>query len=379
MIIQSKRVWFEEKFQPNQIEVEDKKIKGVYQCGLKKVDIYYGNERVLPGLIEIHCHGCLKHDASHAEPEWIRDWMRLLASEGVTSVTPAISTAPEEDILRSLSYFDEVINSGYNGTKIIGIYSEGPFISANDKSAQDIRYRVTPTKEILDKYQKASNSRMKYIMVAPEELDEDMTFIKECIAQNIRVSIGHTTATFEVCAKARDAGATSFTHTYNGMKALNQREAGTVGAAMYFNDMYAELIGDGIHVKKEAATILARLKGKDKLISVTDANRAKGLPTGKVELFGRILNICEDGVARLENGGLAGSTNSIKNILKNEIENFKFPLEIAINSVTCNPAKMLGVDNSIGYIREGYMADIVVLDNDYNVIQTYINGEPFSA
>ena len=379
MIIQSKRVWFDEKFLPKQIEIEGNKIKEIYPYGLKKVDIDYGNERILPGLIEIHCHGCLRHDASHATPDWIRDWMKLLASEGVTSVTPAISTAPEEDILRSLSYFDEVITSGYEGTRIIGIYSEGPFISRDDKSAQDIRYRVTPTKEILERYQKASGNRMKYIMVAPEELDENMSFIKECVSQGVRVSIGHTTATFDICAKAREAGAISFTHTYNGMKALNQREPGTVGAAMYFEDMYAELIGDGIHVKKEPAVVLARLKGKDRLISVTDANRAKGLPIGKVELFGRILNICEDGVARLESGGLAGSTNSIKNTLRNEIENFGFSLETAINSVTCNPARMLGIDNSIGYIKNGYMADIVVLSDSYEVIQTYIGGIPFKG
>lgn len=377
MIIQSSRVWYEEHFVPKQLEIEGERIKGIYPYNLKKVDIDYGDLMILPGLIEIHCHGCLYHDASHATYDWIKEWMRLLASEGVTSVTPAISTAPEKDILESLSYFDEVIRDGYDGAKILGIYSEGPFISKSDKSAQDIRYRLTPTKDILDKYQKASGNRMKYVMVAPEELDEDMSFIKECVSQGIRVSIGHTTSTFDICSKARDAGAISFTHTYNGMKGFSHREPGTVGAALYYQDMYAELIGDGIHVGKEAATILAKIKGKDKLISVTDANRTKGLPVGKIDLYGKTLFVCEDGVARREDGGLAGSANSIKNILKNEIIKFGFPLETAINSVTCNPARLLGVDNSIGYISENYFADIVVLDNDYNVISTYINGELF--
>ena len=117
----------------------------------------------------------------------------------------------------------------------------------------------------------------------------------------------------------------------------------------YFDDMYAELIGDGVHVSKVAATILARLKGKDRLISITDSNRCKGLPLGKVNLFGRNIIVCEDGVARLEDGTIAGSASCLNQILKNEIENFGFEEDLAINSVTCNPARMLGIDDEVGY------------------------------
>lgn len=374
MIIQSENVWVNESFHPYQIEIKNNRINALYSYNEKIVDLDYENKKILPGLIEIHSHGMKGQDASHATHDWIREWMESLPYEGVTSITPAISTAPEEDILKSLSIFNEVIKKGYKGSKIIGIYSEGPFVSEKFKGAQDSKYRVIPNKEILDKYQKASGNRMKYIMVAPEELDENMTFIQECTSQGIRVALGHTGATFDICAKARKAGAISFTHTYNGMLGLNHREPGTVGAALYFDDMYAELIGDGVHVSKVAAILLARLKGKDKLISVTDSNRCKGLPLGKINLFGRNIIVCEDGVARLENGTIAGSANRLNNILKNEIENFGFDEVLAINSVTCNPARMLGVDDELGYIKPDYRADLVVLNTDYSVCQTYIDG-----
>ena len=374
MIIQSKNVWINECFRPCQIEIENNRIKALYSYNEKSVDYDYGERKILPGLIEIHSHGMKGQDASHATHKWVREWMKVLPYEGVTSITPAISTAPEADILKSLSIFDEVIKEGYAGSKIIGIYSEGPFVSEKFKGAQDSKYRIIPDKIVLDKYQKASGNRMKYIMVAPEELDEDMTFIKQCVSQGIRVTLGHTGATFDICEKAREAGAVCFTHTYNGMLGLNHREPGTVGAVLYFDDMYAELIGDGVHVSKVAATILARLKGKDRLISITDSNRCKGLSLGKVNLFGRNIIVCEDGVARLEDGTIAGSASCLNQILKNEIENFGFEEDLAINSVTCNPARMLGIDDEVGYIKPNYRADLAILNSDYSVCQTYVDG-----
>lgn len=374
MIIQSKRVWKSGCFQPLQIKIENGIIKSVQPYNAERTDKDYGNDRIIPGMIDIHTHGRLGKDASHATEQWIRKWMESLPYEGVTGVTPAISTAPQQDILQSLSMFSKVIEDGYNGCEILGIYSEGPFISKKYKGAQDERYQVIPNEDVLNLYQKASGNRMRYIMVAPEELDENMNFIHACTRQGIRVAIGHTGATFEICKKAREAGAVSFTHTYNGMSGFGHREPGTAGAAMYFKDMYAELIGDGIHVCKVSAVLLAEAKGKDHLISVTDSNRCKGFPVGKMRLFDQNITVCKDGVARLENGTIAGSVNSLNNILKNEIENFGFSEELAINSVTCNPAKMLGFNHKIGYIEENYKANLTVLKDDYSIQQTYIKG-----
>ena len=374
MIIQSKNVYFEEKLQPLQVEITDGKISRVLPYGFKKADKDYGENWILPGLCDIHSHGYHMCDANTATEQGIREWMKYLPEEGVTATLPTTSAGvPWEELLENVKNIARVIDGEYEGARILGIHSEGPFISEQYRGAQKVEAMVIPDRKKIDDFQKACNGHLIYVMIAPEVL-EDCDVIRYCREQGIRVSLGHTGASFDKCTEAREAGAVSFTHTYNAMKALNHRSPGTVGAAMYYDDMYAELIGDTCHVSPVAANILARIKGKDRLISVTDSVRAKGFPIGVYNTPEGIISVNEDETCRLENGALTGSAAKLCHILGKEIRISGIDVVTAINSCTCNPMNMLGFGNVKGYIKQGYDADITVLDGNFDAIQTYVGG-----
>lgn len=376
MIIQSKKVYYQEKLQPLQMEIEDGRIVKLMPYDTRKADRDYGGNWVIPGMIDIHNHGYYQYDANHATKEWVKDWMAYLPMEGVTSTLPTTSSAPHETILKGMSEIAAAVEEGYRGAHILGIYSEGPFFSETNPGAQNPFCRTIPNKKIIEEYISASHGLLRYVMIAPDIL-ADMEIIRYCVSQGLKVAIGHTGADFATCAKAREAGAKAFTHTYNGMRGLHHREPGTLGAAMYFKDMYAELIGDGIHVSFPSCKILAEAKGKDMLISTTDSVSFKGLPAGEAtdRDTGFKIQICEDGVGRLEDGTLAGSCNQLNIILKREITEAGIDVATAINSCTANPASLLGYDFCKGFLKENYDADITVLGEDFEVVQTYVMGE----
>ena len=376
MIIQSKNVYYDEKLQPLQLEIRDGRIANILPYGLKEADRDYQENWIIPGLIDIHNHGANGNVTNYATEEWLTDWMRSETKEGVTATAPSTSSAPKEAILKGMSVVAHVMKEvPYEGAEILGIYSEGPFMSYDFRGAQDPAYLVVPTIQDIDEYLEASQGQLIYCMVAPEMFKGDMSVIKYLREKGIAVACGHTGATFEEITQAREAGAQSFTHTYNGMRGLHHREPGVVGAAMYYDDMYAEMIGDGVHVSFPSMNALAKAKGKDKLISITDAVQAKGMPLGIYNVANETIEICADGVARLADGTIAGSCNKLNVILGREITKAHIPYVTAINSCTCNPARLLGFDHRIGYLKKNYDADICVLDENFEVIQTYCKGK----
>ena len=374
MIIQSKNVYSDGILQPLQVEFSEGKITRIMPYGTKKADKDYGENWIIPGLIDIHNHGWGGSDSNHATEEWVRKWMMYLPTEGVTSTLPSTSSSPRATMLKGMEAIARVIEEGNEGTHILGIYSEGPFMSRDFNGAQDLKNLTIPTREEIDAYQQACGGHLLYVMVAPEMLP-DMDVIRYCVQQGLKVTCGHTGANFEQITAAREAGAKSFTHTFNGMRGLHHREPGVVGAAMYYDDMYAEMIGDGVHVSFPSMNILAKAKGPDKLISVTDSCYFKGLPIGEYEVEGQKRYVCEDGVGRLANGQICGSANRLNVILGREITKANIPYQTAINSCTCNPANLLGYGWCKGYIRENYDADICVLDSNFDVVQTYVSGK----
>lgn len=376
MIIQSTKVYFEEKLQPRQIVIEDGKIKAVLPYGLKEGAVDYGNLLILPGLVDVHNHGYDGLDTNHATVEWLERWMKYLPSEGVTATLATISSVPKEDLLKGLHSVKEYMEHPVKGAHLLGVYEEGPFISEKFHGAQDITSKITASKEVIDEFNEACGGNLIYVMMAVEELDEDYSVVAYCREKGMKVALGHTGAKFAQCEKAIEHGATSFTHTFNGMLGLHHREPGTAGAAMYFDDCYAELICDGIHVEKHVANILAKTKGKDKLILVTDSVAIKGLKPGIHVTKGRTTYIGEDGVGRLENGTLAGSCNKMNHILDYAIHDAGIDVTTAINASTVNPCRMLGI-NTKGLIAEGYDADIVVFDERFNTQAVYLMGEKY--
>lgn len=376
MIIQSKKVYFNEKLQPLQIEIEGSKIKKLLPYGTYQEVKDYGENIILPGLVDIHNHGYNQGDCNHATKEWLKKWTSYLPSEGVTSTLFSFGCGDFDHLFASLNQYKEFEEMGHEGTQILGAYSEGPFVGAKP-GAQNTNFKLIASEENVKRFNEACGNRLVYVMLAPEELKGNYDVIRYCRKQGITVSIGHSSADFETCQQAIDAGVTSFTHTYNGMSGLHHREPGVVGAAMYHEDCYAELICDGVHVNKYAANILSRLKGKDKLILITDSVYVKGFKPGMYELEGKTVIVDEEGRVTTPTGTISGSSNKLNKVLRFAIKKANIDPVIAYNACTKNPCEMLGFKDK-GKLEKGYDADIAVFNEDYDVIATYIMGKEYS-
>ncbi|BCL58881.1 N-acetylglucosamine-6-phosphate deacetylase [Faecalibacillus intestinalis] len=375
MIIQSKKVWIADQFIPAQLELEDGIIKEIYPYNEKEVTKDYGDLRILPGFIDIHCHGAYGFDTNDADPEGLRKWTKGIVDEGVTSFLATTLTQSEEVLTNAVSNVAKVVEEGYEGAEILGIHFEGPYLNKAHKGAQPEEYCVKPDIEQFKRYQKAAHGLIKYITMAVEN-DEDYALTKYCSQNNVVVSIGHSNATYEQAVQAYAHGARSMTHVYNAMTPFTHRANGLVGGALRIRNMYGEIICDGNHSTLAALNNFFTSKGPDYSIMITDSLMCKGFPVGtKFDFGGQEVVIYPDGSAHLvEAGNLAGSTLNVNKGLKILIEDALVPVNYAINACTSNPARCLHVDNRKGTIGVGYDADLVVLDRDYEVVQTYCKG-----
>ena len=375
MIIQSKKVWIADQFTPTQLELEDGIIKEIYPYNEKEVTKDYGDLRILPGFIDIHCHGAYGFDTNDANPEGLRKWAKGIVDEGVTSFLATTLTQSEEVLTNAVSNVAKVVEEGYEGAEILGIHFEGPYLNKAHKGAQPEEYCVKPNIEQFKRYQKAAHGLIKYITMAVEN-DEDYALTKYCSQNNVVVSIGHSNATYEQAVQAYAHGARSMTHVYNAMTPFTHRANGLVGGALRIRNMYGEIICDGNHSTLAALNNFFTSKGPDYSIMITDSLMCKGFPVGtKFDFGGQEVVIYPDGSAHLvEAGNLAGSTLNVNKGLKILIEDALVPVNYAINACTSNPARCLHVDDRKGTIGVGYDADLVVLDRDYEVVQTYCKG-----
>ena len=375
MIIQSKKVWIADQFIPAQLELEDGIIKEIYPYNEKEVTKDYGDLRILPGFIDIHCHGAYGFDTNDADPEGLRKWTKGIVDEGVTSFLATTLTQSEEVLTNAVSNVAKVVEEGYEGAEILGIHFEGPYLNKAHKGAQPEEYCVKPDIEQFKRYQKAAHGLIKYITMAVEN-DEDYALTKYCSQNNVVVSIGHSNATYEQAVQAYAHGARSMTHVYNAMTPFTHRANGLVGGALRIRNMYGEIICDGNHSTLAAFNNFFTSKGPDYSIMITDSLMCKGFPVGtKFDFGGQEVVIYPDGSAHLvEAGNLAGSTLNVNKGLKILIEDALVPVNYAINACTSNPARCLHVDDRKGTIGVGYDADLVILDKDYEVVQTYCKG-----
>ena len=376
MLIQSKKVWIADQFMAAAIEMNDGKITGVFPYGAKEVDVDYGDKRIVPGFLDIHCHGAYGFDTNDANEEGLRAWTKGIVAEGVTGLLATTITQSEEVLTKAVANVAKVMEDGYEGAEILGIHFEGPYLDMVYKGAQPEQHIVKGTIEQFERYQKAAKGNIKLITMATET-DEDFELTKYLADNGVVVSIGHSAATYDQAVMAWANGATSMTHVYNGMTPFNHRNNGLVGASYRLRTMYGEIICDGNHSTTVALNNYFMSKGPDYSIMISDALMAKGSPAGSKFIFGgNEIEIYEDGSAHLTStGGLAGSTLKLNEGLRILVEEAMVPFNYAINACTINPAKCLGIDDRKGSIVAGKDADIVVLDADYSVVQTYCKGK----
>lgn len=356
------------------IGFENGKIALIGEGEVEAIASFNDDAIVVPGFIDEHIHGAANADGMDGSIEKLSDIANAVASEGTTTFLATTMTQSPENISNALKAVAEYIkNASPEGAEVGGVHLEGPFISPKHVGAQPPEYVASLSVDIMKNYLEASNNTIKIVSLAPEMegAEELVKFLKE---KGVVASIAHTGAKFKDCEKAIEWGVSSVTHTYNAQTGLHHRDAGVVGAALLKDELSCELICDLIHVSVPAIQLVVKNKPLDKVVLITDAMRAKHLPDGESELGGQLV-IVKNGEARLADGTLAGSVLKMNDAVKNVHKSAGVKLETAIEYATANPAKNLGIYDSVGSIALGKRANFAVLDkNTFEVLLTVRDG-----
>ncbi|KRN27558.1 N-acetylglucosamine 6-phosphate deacetylase [Lactobacillus selangorensis] len=329
---------------------------------------------IAPGLVDTHIHGLLGHDVMDNDWEGLQAMSEGLLKAGVTSWLPTTLTASREqlnDICKTIgSHYKEA-----KGAKIQGIHFEGPFYTEKHKGAQNPKYFTNPSVEEFDEWQKSANGMIKKISIAPER-DGSVEFARRVSEEGVTVALGHSNATYEQAKACVEAGASVFTHTFNGMSGLNHRVPGMVGAAMSLDLVDDELICDGHHINPAVARILIDKKGPEHVLLITDSMKAAMMPDGDYVL-GEFPVYVKDGMARLKDSSnsLAGSILLLKDAIKNVVDwNIVRPEE-AVLMGSWVPARSSKIGDVCGTILPDRDADFLVLNQDMTLSETYLDGK----
>ncbi|AGM99455.1 N-acetylglucosamine-6-phosphate deacetylase [Streptococcus iniae] len=335
--------------------------------------IDYTGYQLAPGLVDTHIHGYAGADVMDNDAKGIHAMSQGLLSTGVTSFLPTTLTS-DFDHLKDVSATLASVADQVKGAKIQGIYFEGPYFTEEYKGAQNPNYMKNPSLDEFRQWQEAANGLIKKIALAPER-DGVEEFVSTLTKEGVTVALGHSNGTYDEAKAAVDAGASVWVHAYNGMRGLTHREPGMVGAVYNIPGTYAELICDGHHVSPVACDILMQQKGHDHVAMITDCMRAGGSPEGDY-MLGEFPVIVEKGTARLkDSGSLAGSILKLKDGIKNVVNWGIASPEEAIRMSSYVPAVSVGIDDVCGQIKAGYAADFIVLDQNLELIATYLDGK----
>lgn len=328
---------------------------------------------IVPGFIDIHTHGAVNIDVNAATAGDLQRLSHYFATQGTTSWLCSILTDTREQTLWCIDQYNQQKDMVNEGARLIGIHLEGPFLCSAYKGAMPEHLLIPPNLDLVKEYQREAKGDVKYMTISPE-LEGAPEFIKELKKLDIVVAIGHSGADYETAMQCIENGATCATHTFNAMKLMHQHYPAIMGAVLE-SDIYCEAICDGRHLHPAVFRILLKTKGMDRVIAVTDSIMATGLPDGHYKLGVNDI-IVVDGDAQLANGHTrAGSTLTTGNALKNMIKFTNRPLEEVIGLLTENPAKMLGIYDKTGSIAVDKYADIVVLNSNYEVIDSFVQGK----
>ncbi|MEF9971982.1 MAG: N-acetylglucosamine-6-phosphate deacetylase [Oscillospiraceae bacterium] len=326
---------------------------------------------VIPGLTDLHFHGCKGQDFSDGDPLGLAQMASYELSRGVTQICPAGMTLSTEQLQKICAMAAEHRSKNTPGAELCGVNLEGPFLSEAKKGAQNGQWLRNPDIALLNSLISASKGLVKLVSVAPE-LPGAMEFIATA-GESVTVSLAHTTADYDTALSAFKAGAREVTHLYNAMPAFSHRAPGVVGAAFDAPDTKVELICDGVHIHPALVRATFKMFGAERVILISDSMRATGMEDGEYTLGGQAVSV-RGNRATLSDGTLAGSVTDLLGCLQTAAS-MGIPLADAVCAAAVNPAKVLGIFDRVGSFDMGKTANILILDKNLQLKSVIFRGE----
>ena len=329
---------------------------------------------LIPALFDVHIHGSGGHDVMEATDSALSHIGTFLARHGVGTYCATTVTAPLDSLLRSLNGIAKLIDEPLDGARPVGIHLEGPFLSPHKRGAHTESQLLTPSIALFDRMWEAAEGKIRVMTIAPELPNAEET-IAHAAQLGVRVSLGHSDADGVAARAGVMAGAVTATHTFNAMRRFDHRAPGLVGEVLGNDQLFAEIICDGLHVDPAVVRLFWKTKGSERAMLVTDAMAGAGMPDGPYRL-GEMEVRVENGRCVVGENTLAGSTLTLDRALRNFSEFSGASLSETLPLATRNPARMTGLDSEIGALAPGRSADIAVLSARDEVIGTILRGIP---
>ena len=333
----------------------------------------HGDDLICPGLVDIHVHGRAGYDAMDDAPEAMNGISGYLAAGGVTAFLATTQTTSRKDLLESVKRIVEAAETGLGGARLLGLHLEGPYLSEERRGAQHVDAIRAPDTEELRELHAAAGGLLRIVTLAPEAPGA-LGAITWLTDHGIVASAGHTDADYDTALAAFGHGLSHVSHLYNGMRGLHHREPGIIGAALTDGRVSVELIADGLHVHPAALRLAALCKGPAKTVLVSDSIKPAGLPDGEYTYGGRRMML-RDGIVRLPDGVIAGSSIRLNDAVRVMVEEAGFSVSEAVQMASNTPARVLRLTPGKGRLAEGSDADVTIMDWRFNVKETIVGGD----
>jgi N-acetylglucosamine-6-phosphate deacetylase len=328
---------------------------------------------VMPGFIDVHTHGGGGNNLHTTAVEEIQAYTRWAPESGVTSFLIGVVGTPGALPEPQLQAAVEAIEQSSTAAEPLGIHLEGPYINVERRGAHLPSWLRTPNPLETERLLELTNGHLRLIALAPE-LPGASSLITRLVEAGITVSMGHTDATYEQAQASIGIGVTHATHCCNAMRPLHHRDPGPLGAIAESDQVFGELIADGVHVHPSMMSIVVKILGAERTIVITDALAAAGIGDAAFEFAGQPAQVVR-GVARLADGTITGSVLTMDQALRNILAITGVSLAQAIGMLTWNPARSIHVDDRKGLLQAGYDADLLVFDNQLVLQATLCRGE----
>lgn len=329
---------------------------------------------VIPGLTDLHFHGCVGEDFSDATPDGLQKMADYELSRGVTQICPAGMTLGEDQLTRICENAAAHRAKNPGGAELVGLHLEGPFLCKAKKGAQNEAFLHDPDPAMLHRLQQAAQGMVKLVTLAAEQPGA-LEFIRSAQEDGITVSLGHTTADYDTACAAYEAGARQATHLFNAMPPFTHRAPGVVGAAFDHPQVKVELISDGVHIHPSVVRAVFQLFGAGRVILISDSLRATGMPDGRYPFGGQEIEVHGNRATMADDPNtLAGSVSDLMACMRSAVS-FGIPLHDAVRAAAVNPAQVLGIFDRLGSLDVGKTASLAILDQNLNLKDVFFRGQ----